>query len=241
MNDLPETGRPVDRIELEVGDPLVLDAARQAVVDARFAEVKARNPALWNGPFFLFEAARIEGDAFRATARPTDYATFLAWRAEGFPGTLHSHVFPVPAVTTVDRRLLVGVMGGSTANAGLAYPPSGSFDHEDVDGDRLDPVANMVRELGEEVGIDAGDLAADPGFTVLASGRRRLALVKRWRSPRRAADLAASIEAHLGRETDPELGGFDFVGFDHRFAATKTVGYVNTLLGLLGSEAFGEA
>ena len=226
-------GRRVERIELEVGAPLALDPARRAAVADHFAAMTAANPKLWNGPFFLFENTRFDGDAFRATARTTDYATFLEWRGRGFPGDLHTHIFPVPALTTADRRLLVGVMGRSTANAGLAYPPSGSFDHLDVTGDRLDPVANMVRELAEEVGIDTADFAPDPGFTVFASGPRRLALVKRWRTGLAAADLVAAIDDHLGREHDPELGGFDFVGFETRLDPSRTVGYVNPLLALL--------
>lgn len=228
-------GRPVADIDLTVAAPLDLDADRRAAVAAHFAEVTAANPKVWNGPFFLFEDVRVEGDAFRATARPTDYATFLHWRSLGFPGDRHTHVFPVPAVTTADARLLVGVMGRTTSNAGLAYPPSGSFDHHDVVGSRIDPVANMVRELGEEVGIDAADLAPEPGFTVLSSGPGRIALVKRWRTPRRAAELAAEIAAHIGAEADPELGGFDFVPFSHRFDPAKTVPYVDALLTLLAA------
>ena len=227
------TGRSVRRIDLRLGDPLDLAEPRRAAVAAHFAGLVAANPSLWNGPFFLFEDTRVEDDAFRATARPTDYATFLHWRSLGFPGETLTHIFPVPAVTTADDRLLVGVMGGSTANAGLAYPPSGSFDHLDVVADGLDPVANMVRELGEEVGIDAAELAPEQGFTVLSSGPGRLALVKRWRTPRTAADLSAAIAAHIDAEHDPELGGFHFVPFSHRYDRAKTVVYVNTLLALL--------
>ena len=228
-----ETVRRAASIELRVGVPLVLEADHRAAVERHFAAATAANPKLWNGPFFLFEEADFDGETFRATARPTDYATFLEWRGRGFPGEIHTHIFPVPALTTADRRLLVGVMGRHTANAGLAYPPSGSFDHLDVAGERLDPVANMMRELAEEVGLDVHDFRPEAGYTVLTSGRRRLALVKRWRSPLTAAELAGAIAAHLGREHDPELGGFDFVDFTARYDASRTVGYVNTLLGLL--------
>jgi hypothetical protein len=234
-----DAGVAVADIELDVGAPLVLEPARREAVTAHFAAMTSANPKLWNGPFFLFEDTRFDGDRFRATARPTDYATFLEWRGRGFPGDVHTHIFPVPAVTTADERLLVGVMGRSTANAGLAYPPSGSFDHLDVAGTRLDPVANMLRELGEEVGIDGRAFAPDPGFTVIASGPRRLALIKRWRTTRRSTELAAAIADHLGREHDPELGGFDFVAFDRRLEPGRTVGYVNTLLGLLEASGRG--
>jgi 8-oxo-dGTP pyrophosphatase MutT (NUDIX family) len=233
MSEADIGGRRVERIELEIGAPLVTEAARRAAILDHFAGVVARNPKLWNGAFFLFEDVGITGDAFVARARPTDFATFLLWRAEGFPSVGHTHVFPVPAVTTADDRLLVGVMGRSTANPGLAYPPSGSFDDDDRVGGRLDPVANMMRELGEEAGIDTADLAPEAGFTVIASGPRRLALVKRWRSAATSRELAAAIAGHLGRESEPELGGFDFVPFDRRLEPTETVPYVNTLLSLL--------
>jgi len=241
MTETAREGRRVGRIDLEIGAPLDLAPAERAAVETHFAAALGVNPKLWNGPFFLFERARFDGDGFRATARLTDYATFLDWRERGYPGERHHHIFPVPAVTTADDRLLVGVMGRSTANAGLAYPPSGSFDHLDVVGAGLDPVANMRRELAEEVGIDVADLTPEPGFTVIGSGRRRLALVKRWRSRATAAELEAAIEDHLGRESDPELGGFAFLPFADRLDAGETVGYVNVLLGLLEAARHGGA
>ena len=230
---------PVEAIDLEITAPLAPDAAERAAVEAHFARMRATNPDLWNGSFFLFEGVALAAGRFSALARPTDYATFLHWRAAGYPGEARTHVFPVAAVTTADDRLLVGVMGRTTANAGLSYPPSGSFDHDDVVGDRLDPVANMVRELGEEVGIDAGRLAPDPGFTVLRSGPGRLALVKRWRTSATAAELGAEITDHLGGDGHQELGGFDFLPFDRRLAAEATVPYVDTLLRLLHEDALG--
>lgn len=228
--------RPVEHIDLAVAAPLELEADRRAAVEAHFAGLAEKNPALWNGPFYLFDDIALDGATFRATARATDYATFLLWRSEGFPGPHHTHIFPVPAVTTADGRLLVGVMGRQTTNAGLAYPPSGSFDPGDLVDGRLDPVANMLRELEEEAGVVAATLTASPGFTVLDSGSRRIALVKRWRSALTSTELAREIAAHIGRESDPELGGFDFLPFDRRLDERMTVPYVNTLLGLLEAE-----
>lgn len=236
MNETDIDGRRVGQIELEIGAPLATEPTRRATILDHFAGVTAQNPKLWNGSFFLFEDIRIADDSFVARARPTDFATFLLWRAEGFPANGHTHVFPVAAVTTADDRLLVGVMGRATANAGLVYPPSGSFDDDDRVGGRLDPVANMLRELGEEAGIDVADLTPEAGFTVIASGHRRLALVKRWRSAATSHELAREIAGHLGRESDPELRGFDFVPFERRLEPAETVPYVNTLLGLLARE-----
>lgn len=239
MTSAPSLPCPVDAIDLEIAAPLALDAAERASIAAHFERMRTTNPDLWNGSFFLFEDVVVTGGRFCARARPTDYATFLHWRAAGYPEGPHTHIFPVPAVTTADDRLLVGIMGRTTANAGLSYPPSGSFDADDIVGDRLDPVANMMRELGEEVGIDAGRLTPDPGFTVLGSGKGRLALVKRWRTSATAAEFADEIAAHLGGAAHQELGGFDFLTFDRRLAAEATVPYVGTLLRLLHENALG--
>ena len=231
----------ITRVDLPVGAPLAVEPADRAAIDRHFARLHTDNPALWNGSFFLFEEARVTDAGFSAVARPTDYATFLHWRARGFPDEGRLHVFPVPAVTTADRRLLVGVMGRTTTNAGLSYPPSGSFDGDDVvAGPRLDPVANMVRELGEEVGVDAAGLDPEPGFLVLGSGPGRLALVKRWRTAATSDELSAAIADHIGAEAEPELGGFAFLPFDRRLAPEATVPYVNTLLGLLEAADRGE-
>jgi 8-oxo-dGTP pyrophosphatase MutT (NUDIX family) len=222
----------VESVDLVVDDrPLVLSAVERAAIEAGFDAARTTNPALWNGAFYLFDAVdtAVEG-CFAARARATDFATFLHWRAAAEPDPRFTHVFPVAAVTTADDRLLVGVMGPATANPGRIYPPAGSFDPTDATAGRLDPVANMVRELKEEVGLDIAAFPADPGYTVYASGPRRFALVKRWRAPGPSADYAASIATHVAEDPEQELAGFRFLDFDEQPAAAITVGYVGPLL-----------
>lgn len=237
VETLGRTPRRVARVDLPVAAPLRLAPERASAVRDHFAQAQAANPRLWNGPFYLFDDPRIADGGFVAEGRATDFATFLEWRAGGYRAGGEAHVFPVAAVTTTDRRLLVGAMGGGTANAGLSYPPSGSFDPHDLVDGRLDPVANMVRELGEEAGLDPSAFTAEDGFTVIGSGIGRLALVKRFRAPMTAAELAAIIAAHLATDADPELAGFDFLPFTTRLAPERTVPYVNVLLSLLEGEA----
>ena len=237
--DAVSRGVAVVAVELTIGAPLVRDPAWAAAVAQDWAATAAANPRLWNGSFFLFEDVVLEpGKQFAATARPTDFATFLHWRRPAEPDDRFMHVFPVAAVTTADGRLLVGVQSGTTANPGRAYPPSGSFDDDDRSADgRLDPIANMVRELAEEVGLDAATLTAEPGFTVIASGPRRRALVKRWRTSARAAELAPRLSAHVAADAHGELSAVRFLGFDERLAEAEGVPYVNRLLALLAAEA----
>lgn len=229
--------RPIDAVALTVSEtPLPLAPDERIAVERRFEAALAANPKLWNGAFFLFEDVALGETTFTATARPTDFATFLHWRAAAEPDRRWTHVFPVAALTTRDDRLLLGIMGATTANPGLAYPPSGSFDPDDVVDGRLDPLANMLRELREEVGLDAAAFPREPGYTVFASGPRRVALVKRIRAPLVAEEIEAAIRTHVAEDPHGELGGHRFVGFDERLPDGRTVPYVNRLLARLAAE-----
>ncbi len=215
--------------------PLVLDPAERAAIEAGWRDAVAARPHLWNGSFFLFETAAIVGGRFSAQARATDFATFLHWRAEEVPDPRFRHVFPVAAVTSADDRLLLGVMSQTTANPGLAYPPSGSFDASDRVGDRLDPLANTMRELVEEVGLDLATATVEPGFLVIRSGPRRHALVQWRRSPLTAAEIADRALAHIAVDPHRELADIRLVDYDEDLADLPTVPYVRPLLARLAA------
>lgn len=233
-----ELDRPVrlDAVDIAVSPRRFdLDEDEGAAVAEHWRAAVAASPALWNGSAFLFEAPSIRDGVFAATARPTDFATLLFRLRVGLPRHDTAHVFPVAAVTSRDRRLLVGRQAPGGANAGRAYPPSGSFDADDVVGDRLDPVANMRRELAEEVGLDLDAFAADVDWWAIPSGAGRVALVRRHRSGLPAEALLAAIAAGPG---DPhgELDRVDFVGYDPPFALVDTVPYVPLLAGLFADD-----
>lgn len=219
-------------------EPHVFDSADRTRIEADWAALSARNPRLWNGPFFLFDQIDVRdvesGRRFVGEGAPTDFASFLAWRDRTPLDPRFSHVFPVGAVVTADDRLMIGRMGTFTANPGRLYPPSGSFEPSDlvIDGDaaRLDPVANMVREIAEEVGLDARSWPLDPGWLIVESGPRRHAVVRVIRAPETAADLAARAEAFIAREAEPELDGVLFPRIGDRVDPVLAVPYVNRLL-----------
>lgn len=222
------------RLALAPGAP-AFSRGREAAIAAGFAAARMANPHLFNGGFFLFEAARLEAGGFAATALATDYATFLHWRASGWPDVGLTHVFPVGAVVTADRRLLIGQMGPTTANAGRWYPPSGSFDRSDLTADGLiDPLANILRELGEEVGLAAAGWRRRPGWLVIPHGPR-IAVVTVIEAPETSEELARRVAAHLAGEAEPELGAFEMRPLDAPLPEADTVGYVNPLLAHLAT------
>lgn len=227
---------PIDAIDITVaGAPLVLDADERADVEAHWRAATAASPALWNGSAFLFEAPAIRDGVFSAIARPTDFATLLFRLRVGLPRRDTAHVFPVAAVTSRDRRLLVGRQAAGGANAGRAYPPSGSFDADDVIDGRLDPLANMRRELTEEVGLSLDDFAADPSWWAIPSGTGSIALVRRHRS-RLDGDALLAVVAAAAADPHGELDRVDFVGYDAPLDLVDTVPYVPLLAGLLAAD-----
>lgn len=231
-----ERATPLSHIDIVVAaEPLRLGADERHAVETHWARATAANPALWNGSAFLFEAITVRDGVFSAVAHPTDYATLLLRLRVGLPGRATSHVFPVPAVTSRDGRLLVGRQSTTTANAGLSYPPSGSFDADDVADGRLDPIANMRRELDEEAGIDLADLTPDPKWWALPSGEGRIALTRRFSSPLDAAALGAQIARRVSIGPDGELDRIDFLDPARPLAPAATVPYVPLLLELLAT------
>lgn len=226
----------VARIDIVVGDPPALDAAERAAIAAHWDAAVTTNPALWNGSGFVFAEPAIRGETFHAVARPTDFATQLYRLRVGLPRHDLFHIFPVAAVATHDRRLLLGRQAGQTANAGLSYPPSGSFDADDVVAGRLDPIGNMRRELAEEVGLDLDALASAEHWWVIPSGPRTIALVLPHRTRLDAAVLASHIDAARTAAREEELDRIDFAPLDAPLAVATTVPYVPLLVDLLAAE-----
>jgi 8-oxo-dGTP pyrophosphatase MutT (NUDIX family) len=216
-------------LAIEAGE-LPFERTHRATIDGHFAEAQARNPALFNGRMFLFDRAGVEDGRFVARGKRTDYATFLYWRDPGGRGGGLRHCYPVGAVVSSDGLVLVGEMAATTANAGRVYMPSGSLDQHDLSPDgRLTPLANIHRELGEEVGLDAAAFRRRPGWWVI-EGWATFAMCAVFDAPHTAAELHERIGAHLAREAEPELSRIHFLHPARGIGDMNTIPYVPVLL-----------
>lgn len=145
---------PIDTDLPVVQTPLAFERAHRAAIDAHWAKRLADNPHLWNGPFYLFTDVHLADGILRGQAHPTDFATFLYHR-----DIERGHDFGVTHITgtslpmTADGVIVAMEMASHTANAGHLYFPAGSFDPQDVVADTLDPMVNVCREIGEELGL----------------------------------------------------------------------------------------
>ncbi len=202
---------------------------QRAEIDRHFAERRRARPALWNGKVLLLRGYDTDGGVLCARCFETDFASFLAWRDWDFPDRSVFNVFAAAAVRAADGAYLLGEMASSTANAGMLTFPCGTPEPADVAADgRLDLLANLRRELAEETGIDAGDLAADSGWTMVRD-RCYLALLKRLTSSLSAEALRQRILDHVARDNHPEFSGVRIVrGPDDLHSAMPT--FVTTFL-----------
>ncbi|MBI3435272.1 MAG: NUDIX hydrolase [Proteobacteria bacterium] len=178
--------------------------ARRADIDAYFTARRARTPEIWNGNVLLLGAHRIEGRVLSGTFFATDYASFLAWLDWNCPGGEATNCFAMAALRGSDGGFLMGVMAAHTANPGRIYFPAGTPDAGDIMDGRVDFEAAVLRELTEETGVGATEIAITPGWQAVLAGPR-LAIMKVMQASVPAAALRARILEFLARSRRAEL------------------------------------
>jgi 8-oxo-dGTP pyrophosphatase MutT (NUDIX family) len=202
---------PIERLDVGfVPRPWRFAEQRRGEIDAYFAEMQRRNPALWNGRVLLLGDFTIHHGVFRGVCFDVDYASFTWWRDWDFPDKSVHDCFAMGTILSSDGAFLLGEMSSHTFNAGQIYFPCGTPDLNDVALDRVDFEGSIARELKEETGLDIGEFAAKPGwYTVL--GGALVAHMKLVRARETATALRARIVDHLAGENLPELADIRIV------------------------------
>jgi hypothetical protein len=196
---------PIDRVDVSFAPfrwPFA--EARGEDIAAHFEARRRETPQLWNGRVLLMREFAIAGGALRGRYFETGFADFLAWRDWSFPDPAVVNCFAMGALRSSDGAFLMGVMSGHTANPGRIYFAAGTPDRDDLRGDTVDLVGNVLREIGEETGLTAADLALQPGWHAVIDGPR-VAVMKPIAVPFPAAEARARMLRHLAHETEPEL------------------------------------
>jgi 8-oxo-dGTP pyrophosphatase MutT (NUDIX family) len=139
-----------------------------------------------------------------------DFASMLAWRDFGFPDRTVFNCFGMAALQSADGAYLLGEMAPHTANAGRIYFPAGTPEPADIVDGTVDLIGNVTRELAEETGLAANDLALGEGWTCVRAGQR-IALMKSMLVREDAEPLRRRILDHLARERQPELSDIRIV------------------------------
>jgi pyridoxine kinase len=195
----------VDRLDLSfVPKPWAWAEKRRAEIDALFADMRRKKPALWNGRVLLMHRQMIEHGVLRGEFIETDYASFVAWKHLGRPHAEVRDCFSAAAIQSSDGAFLLGVMGAHTFNAGKVYFPCGTPDPNDIVGGKVDFEHSVRRELLEETGLAMDDFTPEPGWTMVVDGSL-IGQIKVVRARESAKALHARILAFLARDKRPEL------------------------------------
>ena len=195
----------VDRLDLSFTPrPWAWADKHRAEIDAWFADMRRKQPALWNGRVLLMHHQVIEHGVLRGEFLETDYASFIAWKRRGHPPAQVRDCFSAAAVQSSDDAFLLGVMGSHTFNAGKVYFPCGTPDANDIIDGKVDFEHSVRRELFEETGLAMDDFTPEPGWTMVVDGSL-IGQVKVLRARESAKALHARILAFLAREKKPEL------------------------------------
>jgi hypothetical protein len=204
--DIPR-GRivPVRSVKLEeTAAPHPFELQHAAAVEDNWRIEKADNAALFDGRLMLFSGLALSPDgALKGRCHLVRYASFLYWRRLR-PVVGVEHLFANAVLVSSDGALVATRMASTTANAGLAYFASGSFEVGDVVGSAIDVRQNVWREVLEETGIDLRDVPHDNGYHLLSLPSGNV-LFSRYFLDRPADAIAAGIEAHVAAQADPEI------------------------------------
>jgi 8-oxo-dGTP pyrophosphatase MutT (NUDIX family) len=203
MSKLPVVA--VERVAMRFAPrPWPFAVERRAEIDACFAQLQRKQPALWNGRVLLMYEHAISAGEMRGSFLETDFASLLAWRAFGSPDAAIKSCFAMSALHCSDGAFLLGLMAPHTANAGQLYFPTGTPDLDDVRGDTVDLDGSLRRELAEETGLTPADVTVAGNWHAVLAGPR-IPVIKLVQSAEPAAVLRDRILAFLACEREPEL------------------------------------
>jgi hypothetical protein len=179
--------------------------ANAGVIDAFWAEARAKQPALFDGPVFMFAEPRIEGGTFRAVAFATTFSRLLYVKTHGFPDRDVVNGFALGALRAADGAFLLGVMGPHTANGGQIYFPAGTPDPKDrqVDG-TLDLRGSVVREIAEETGLQQTEFEMGEEWVLVRDGGL-LAFLPPIQLRDTASEVRSCMLARMKNMEDQEL------------------------------------
>jgi len=197
---------PVRGIDLRVRDgDHPFHRANATAAAANWQREIAANPALFDGNVILQERLTIRDGLIAGEGFLIPFSTFLWWRKQQ-PRRSGYQIFGLPVPISSDGAIIAIRMAPYTANAGLVYCPAGSLDRDDVVDGRCDIFANMVREAGEETGLDLTAAQVDPQAYAFHVGER-VAVFQVFRFPLSADAMLERIADHMRREPEPEIEG----------------------------------
>lgn len=197
---------PVDRVAVRLSPaPHPFEAENGTAIADGWQREIAANPALFDGTVVLLSELAYRDRQLVGICHAVRFSTFMHWRRNKV-GSGAEHAFAHAVLSGSEGALVAIRMGPHTANPGRVYFAAGSFEPVDFPGGMVDVDANMIREVGEETGLDVSNAVRDAGYHIL-SGERGTVIFRRYRMPQTADALAEAVRRHVEVDPDPEIAG----------------------------------
>ncbi len=205
----------VRAIDLRVVGEWTYAERHAADVMAFWATQKATNPKIFNGVVFILAEHWIDGAVFCGRYLKTDFASYLHWRELGDLNAGVCDGFASIYIHSAAGRILLARSTPHTVNAGMYTPPGGFVDGRDVGaGGRVGIAPYVLREMAEETGLDADDVALVDGGFVVRRGRF-VAIAVCARAHLSEQEICARVIAHNKATANAEFGDVLWCGGEH--------------------------
>ncbi|MBN9548286.1 MAG: hypothetical protein J0H31_05230 [Alphaproteobacteria bacterium] len=197
---------PVDAIDVRLDPgphPFALSNA-QAIAE-NWRQEMAANPALFDGTVVLLSELAYRDSRLVGRCHAVNYSTFMLWRKRR-ENSGAEHAYAHAMLVAGDNALVAIRMGPHTVNAGRVYFAAGSFEPVDFRDGLVDVDFNMIREVGEETGLDLSAAERGQRYHALSTASGTV-IFRRYRVAEPADQLARRISAFVAREDEPEIEG----------------------------------
>lgn len=197
---------PVDAIDVRLDPgphPFALDNA-EAIAENWRREIAA-NPALFDGTVVLLSALAWRDRRLVGRCHAVNYSTFMLWRKRR-ANSGAEHAYAHAMLVAGDNALVAIRMGPNTVAAGSVYFAAGSFEPIDFRDGLVDVDFNMIREVGEETGLDLSAARRGPHWHALSTTTGTV-IFRRYHVDGTADEIAQRITGFVATEADPEIEG----------------------------------
>ncbi|OBQ81487.1 hypothetical protein [Mesorhizobium sp. WSM3873] len=195
---------PVDAVDVRlVASPHPFERDNQTAIAENWRREMEMKPALYDGTVVLLSALSYRDSRLIGRCHAVKYSTFMLWRKNReLSGAEHAYAHAV--LVAGDNALVAIRMGSHTVNAGRVYFAAGSFEPIDFRDGVVDIDFNMIREVGEETGIDLSGAARGQRYYTLSTSSGTV-IFRRYHVPEPAEELARRISAFVATEAEPEI------------------------------------
>ena len=197
---------PVDAIDVRLDPaPHPFERDNQQAIAENWRRETSVKPALYDGTVVLLSALSYRDNRLTGRCHAVKYSTFMLWR-KNREASGAEHAYAHAMLVAGDNALVAIRMGSHTVNAGRVYFAAGSFEPVDFRDGLVDVDFNMIREVGEETGLDLSAAERDRRYHALSTSSGTV-IFRRYQVAGTADELARRISVFVAAEADPEIEG----------------------------------